>query len=132
MDLKMIEGIPNWNGPHQQLFLEWAWGFHVNLRAVKRGLSLAAKWACRVDSLDTRISERSLEDFPTGVNMEEASEDLFFILTRKMNGYSKAMTYLTQLKDRDGAPCECGLEAWRVLTKELGKQNWDQLFNRHK
>ena len=26
MDLKMIEGIPNWNGPHQQLFLEWAWG----------------------------------------------------------------------------------------------------------
>ena len=24
MDLKMIEGIPNWNGPHQQLFLEWA------------------------------------------------------------------------------------------------------------
>ena len=78
MDLKMIEGIPNWNGPHQQLFLEWAWGFHVNLNAVKRGLGRAAKWACKADTLEVRIADRDPADFPKGVMFEEVSENLIF------------------------------------------------------
>ena len=102
--MRLLDGVANWSGPQQVLFLEWAWNFMVNLNGARRGLGRAARWANVAQHLDTPIKDRNRADFPDDINFETASSDLFYVLNRKLSGCTKAQDLMRSMKDPDAYP----------------------------